>query len=200
MKSKRITSIKIRPRALDQVNSGIHMKSKKITSISILVALSIVAGYFIHFPILPQAPFLLYDPGSVFLLIGSFKLGPKIGVLMSLITALLFALISGQGGPYGALMNFLATGTFVFVSSQIYFLYHSKKGAILGLILGTLAMTLIMVPANLIITPLYLGVNRNIVVNLLIPAILPFNLLKGMISGVLTFILYKRLYPLIISK
>jgi riboflavin transporter FmnP len=61
-------------------------------------------------------------------------------------------------------------------------------------------MTLIMVPANLIITPLYLGVNRNIVVNMLIPAILPFNLLKGMISGILTFILYKRLYPLIISK
>jgi len=176
------------------------MKSKRITSIGLLVALSMIAGYFIHFPLLPLAPFLLYDPGNVFLLIGSFKLGPKMGILMSLITAILFALITGQGGPYGALMNFLATGTFVFVSSQIYFLYHSKKGAILGLILGTLAMTLIMVPANLIITPLYLGVNRNIVVNLLIPAILPFNLLKGMISGVLTFILYKRLYPLIISK
>ena len=58
------------------------MKSIKITSISILVALSIITGYFIHFPILPQAPFLLYDPGSVFLLIGSFKLGPKVGIIM----------------------------------------------------------------------------------------------------------------------
>ncbi len=176
------------------------MKSKKITSIGLLVALSIVAGYFIHFPILPQAPFLLYDPGSVFLLIGSFKLGPKIGVLMSLITAMLFAFITGQGGPYGALMNFLATGTFVFVSSQIYFLHHNKKGAILGLIFGTLAMTLIMIPANLIITPIYLGVNGDIVVNMLIPAIIPFNILKGIISGFITFILYKRLYPLIINK
>jgi len=176
------------------------MKSKKITRISILVALSIVAGYFIHFPILPHAPFLLYDPGSVFLLIGSFKLGPKIGVLMSLITAVLFALITGQGGPYGALMNFLATGTFVFVSSKIYFLHHNKKGAILGLIFGSLAMTLIMIPANLIITPLYLGVNIDIVIKMLIPAIIPFNLLKGIISGILTFILYKRLYPLILSE
>ncbi|HER25449.1 MAG TPA: ECF transporter S component [Candidatus Atribacteria bacterium] len=176
------------------------MDSRKITGISILVALSIVTGYFIHFPILPQAPFLLYDPGSIFLLIGSFKLGSKTGVLMALITALLFAFITGQGGPYGALMNFLATGTFVFVSSQLYLFYHNKKGAILGLILGTLAMTLVMIPANLIITPLYLGVNRDIVVNLLIPAIVPFNLLKGMISGVLTFVLYKRLYPLIINK
>ncbi len=176
------------------------MKTKKITSISILVALSIIAGYFIHFPILPQAPFLLYDPGSVFLLIGSFKLGPKTGLLMCFLTAILFALITGKGGPYGALMNFLATGTLVFVSSQIYLLYHNKKGAILGITLGTLAMTLIMVPANLIITPLYLGVDRGIVVNMLIPAIIPFNLLKGIISGFITFILYKRLYPLIIRK
>ncbi len=176
------------------------MKSTKITSISILVALSIVAGYFIHFPILPQAPFLLYDPGSIFLLIGSFKLGPKTGIVMCFITAILFALITGQGGPYGALMNFLATGTLVFVSSQVYFLYHTKKGAILGMFLGTLAMALIMIPANLIITPLYLGVQREIVVKMLIPAIIPFNLLKGIISGLLTFILYKRLYPLIISK
>jgi riboflavin transporter len=176
------------------------MESKKITSIGLLVALSLVAGYFIHFPILPQAPFLLYDPGNVFLLIGSFKLGPKIGVLMCFITAILFALITGQGGPYGALMNFLATGTLIFVSSQIYLLNHTKRGAILGMILGTLAMTLIMIPANLIITPFYLGVEREIVIKMLIPAIIPFNLLKGIISGVLTFILYKRLYPLIISK
>ncbi len=176
------------------------MKSLKITSISILVALSIIAGYCIHFPILPQAPFLLYDPGSVFLLIGSFKLGPKTGIVMCFITAILFALITGQGGPYGALMNFLATGTLVFVSSQIYLLHHTKKGAILGVILGTLAMTLVMIPANLVITPIYLGVNREIVVKMLIPAIIPFNLLKGIISGFLTFILYKRLYPLIISR
>ncbi|MEA1940092.1 MAG: ECF transporter S component [Candidatus Caldatribacteriota bacterium] len=176
------------------------MKSKKITSIGLLVALSMVAGYFIHFPILPQAPFLLYDPGSVFLLIGSFKLGPKIGLIMSFLTATLFALITGQGGPYGALMNFIATGTLVFVAAKIYFLNHSKKGAILGIIFGSLAMTLIMIPANLIITPLYLGVGRDIVIKMLLSAIIPFNLIKGMISGLITLIIYKKLYPLIIAK
>ncbi len=176
------------------------MATNKITGISILIALSITAGYLIHFPILPQAPFLLYDPGSVFLLIGSFKMGSRTGLLMCLITAVLFALITGQGGPYGALMNFLATGTFIFVSSKSYSFYHTKKGAILGLILGTIAMTLIMIPANLIITPIYLGVPREVVVNMLVPAIIPFNLLKGIISGILTLMLYKRLYPLIIGS
>jgi len=176
------------------------MKSKRITSVGLLVALSIITGYFIHFPVLPQAPFLLYDPGSVFLLIGSFKLGPKVGLLMSFLAAALFALITGQGGPYGALMNFLATGTLVFIASQIYFLNHTRKGAILGVIAGTLVMTLIMVPANLIITPLYLGVTREVVAKMLIPAIVPFNLIKGMISGLITLIIYKRIYPLIINN
>ncbi len=175
------------------------MKSTKITSVSVLVALSLVAGYLIHFPILPQAPFLLYDPGSVFLLIGSFKLGPKTGAIMCFITALLFALITGEGGPYGALMNFISTGTLVLVSSQIYVFHHTKKGAIWGMVLGTLAMTLVMIPANLIITPLYLALPQEAVAKMLIPAIIPFNLLKGVISSFLTFILYKRLYPLIIK-
>jgi len=57
-------------------------------------------------------------------------------------------------------MNFLATGTLVFVSAQIYLLHHNKKGAIIGVIFGTIMMTLVMIPANLIITPIYLGVNR----------------------------------------
>jgi len=175
------------------------MTSKRITGIGLLVALSIMVGYFIHFPVLPQAPFLLYDPGSVFLLIGSFKLGPKVGVLMSLLTAVLFALITGQGGPYGALMNFLATGTLVFVASQIYVMNHTRKGAILGVIVGTLAMTLAMVPANLIITPIYLGVSREIVSAMLLTAIIPFNLIKGILSGLITLVIYKRIYPLIIS-
>ena len=176
------------------------MKSKIITSVGLLVALSLVAGLLIHFPIFLQFPDLIYDPGSVFLLIGSFKLGPRNGLLMSFLTATLFALITGKGGPYGALMNFLATGTLVFVSSQIYLLNHTKKGAILGMILGTLAMTLVMIPANLIIMPIYLNIPKEVVANWIVPFIIPFNLIKGVISGFFTFILYKRLYPLIISK
>ena len=84
--------------------------------------------------------------------------------------------------------------------SQIYLLNHTKKGAILGVILGTLAMTLVMIPANLLITPLYLGVGKDIVARMILPAIVPFNLIKGAISGLITLIVYKRIYPLIIGK
>ena len=168
------------------------MSVRYISHYSIFIALSIITGYLIHFPILPQAPFLLYDPGHVFLLIAAFKFGPRAGMIMTLVYALLFALITGQGGPYGALMNFLATGAFVLTSSWFYLKKHSKAGALLGLILGTIAMTAVMIPANLIITPLYLGVNREMVMQLLLPAIIPFNILKGIISSLLALLVYKK--------
>ena len=79
------------------------------------------------------------------------------------------------------------------VSSWIYLKKHDRNGAIIGLILSTLTMTAIMIPANLIITPLYLGVERPIVLKLLVPAIIPFNLLKGFISSVLTLLVYKKI-------
>ena len=169
------------------------MSVRYISHYSIFVALSVITGYLIHFPILPQAPFLLYDPGHVFLLIAAFKFGPRAGMIMTLVYATIFALITGQGGPYGALMNFLSTSAFVLVSSWIYLKQHNKKGAFVGLVLGALAMTGIMIPANLVITPLYLGVDRAMVAQLILPAIIPFNLLKGMISSGLTLLVYKKI-------
>jgi len=90
-------------------------------------------------------------------------------------------------------MNFLSTSAFVLVSSWIYLKQHNKKGAFIGLALGALSMTGIMIPANLVITPLYLGVDRAMVVQLLLPAIIPFNLLKGLISSALTLLVYKKI-------
>ena len=49
-----------------------------------------------------------------------------------------------------------------------------------------------MVIANLLVTPLYLGVTREMVIGMLLPAIIPFNLLKGAINGIITFLLYKK--------
>ncbi len=169
------------------------MSTKKISYYAIFIALAVISGYIIHFPILPQAPFLEYDPGHVFLLIAAFKFGPQAGILMTLIYAVVFAMITGLGGPYGALMNFVSTSAFVIVAALIYRKKHDRNGAIIGLILGSLAMTAIMVPANLLITPLYLAVSREIVWQLILPAIIPFNILKGLISSILTLLVYKKI-------
>ena len=54
-------------------------------------------------------------------------------------------------------------------------------------------MTVIMAGANLLVTPLYMGVGREVVKGMLLPAIIPFNLLKGVINGAITLLVYKRI-------
>jgi len=168
------------------------MKVRNLVYTGAFSALSIVLSYFIHFPLIPSAPFLLYDPGDVPILIMSLKFSPVIGVVMTAIVAVLFAVLTGQGGPWGVLMHFLATGVYALVASLIYRRQKSISSAVQGLIIAPLVMTGVMVIANLLVTPLYLGVTREMVIGMLLPAIIPFNLLKGAINGIITFLLYKR--------
>jgi riboflavin transporter FmnP len=156
-------------------------------------ALSLVLDFLVHFPIIPSASFLLYRPGDIPILITSFKFGPGIALFATAIVAVVFALVTGEGGPWGMLMHFLACGTFVGVAGWVYQRNRTRQGAFLGMVIGFFAMTGVMVLANLVVTPIYLGVSRGIVVGMLLPAIVPFNLLKGAINAAVTLLVYKRM-------
>lgn len=166
--------------------------TKRLAVGGLLSAISILLSVLIHFPIIPGAPFLLYDPADIPLLIGAFMMGPLTGLSMTAIVAVLMALITGQGGPIGALMHFLSTGTLVCIASLVYMSLRTRKGAAIGLFLGSLGMTLMMVVANLLLTPIYMGVPREVVLGMIVPAILPFNLLKAGINSGFTFLIYKK--------
>jgi riboflavin transporter FmnP len=125
--------------------------------------------------------------------VAGFKFGPGLGLLLTAVVAVLFALITGQGGPWGVLMHFLATGSYVAVAGFIYQRRRTQNGAIISLIVAPLFMTVIMAGANLLVTPLYMGVGREVVKGMLLPAIIPFNLLKGVINGAITLLVYKRI-------
>jgi len=168
------------------------MKCRNLVYTGAFSALSIVLSYLIHFPLIPSAPFLLYDPGDVPILIMGLKFSPGIGVVMTAIVSVLFAVLTGQGGPWGVLMHFIATGVYVLTASLIYRRQRNLPSAVKGLIIAPLVMTGVMVIANLLVTPLYLGVTREMVISMLLPAIIPFNLLKSAINGIITFLLYKK--------
>jgi len=91
------------------------------------------------------------------------------------------------------LMHFLATGSYVAVAGFIYQRRRTQNGAIISLIVAPLFMTVIRAGANLLVTPLYMGVGREVVKGMLLPAIIPFNLLKGVINGAITLLVYKRI-------
>lgn len=165
----------------------------KLAKMGMLVAISIVLVSFIHFPIFPATPFLEYDPADIPILIGTFAFGPIAGILLTVVTAVIQGVtVSAASGVYGIIMHIIATATFVIVAGCIYRGKKTRARAIIGLLCGILAMTAIMVPANLFITPYFMGAPREAIIALL-PFIIGFNAIKAGINAVITFILYKRI-------
>lgn len=166
----------------------------KMVKMGVLCALSIVLLLLIHFPIIPSASFLEYEPADVPLLIGAFMYGPLAGLVMTVVVALIQATtVSAAGGWVGLVMHIIATGTFVLVAGTIYKKLHTQKGAIAALIAGAISMTLIMVPSNLFFTVKFYGVPYDAVKAMLPTAILPFNLIKSFANALIILLLYKPL-------
>ena len=137
------------------------------------------------------AGFLSYDPKDVAVVIVGFIMGPLASVLVSVVTSLIEMVSVSSTGPIGFLMNVLSTCAFAVPAAILYRKMHNQKGAVLGLLAGIVCMAVCMVLWNYIVTPLYMGVPREVVAGMLATVFLPFNLVKGALNAVLTMLLYK---------
>lgn len=167
-----------------------NMTTKKITTLGMLCGLAVIVNLLIHFPLIPSVEFLSYDAKDVIIVIGGFIYGAGSAFIMSVITSLLEIMYRG-GNLLDVLMNVISTCTFACVAAWIYKRDHTRKGAFLGLGIGTVCSVLSMLLWNYIVTPIYFGMPREAVVSILIPGILPFNLLKCGLNTGLTLFLYK---------
>ena len=170
-------------------------QSVKLAKMAMLVALSIVLVVIIHFPIFPAVAFLEYDPADIPILIGAFAFGPVAGIVLTIVTSIIQGLtVSAASGMYGIIMHIIATSVLVLVAGLIYRKNKTKKAAVIGLIAGTLAMTVVMFFANMVITPMFTGMPLAAIMELM-PFILLFNMVKAGINSIVTFVLYKRISP-----
>lgn len=164
---------------------------KKLTRLGMLAAISIVLLLAVRIPF-PPAPFLEYDPADIPLFISAFAYGPYSALILTLVVSVLQGTtVSAASGVIGIAMHFFATGGYVLVAGAIYKRNKSKKTAVIALGAGTLTMTVLMIVMNLIFTPLFMGVPINAVLGMLLPIIIPFNLMKAGINSIITFLLYK---------
>ena len=174
------------------------MDIKKIANIGVLIGLSLILMLTIRFPLF--LPFLIYEPGDIPILIIAFLYGPMPALGATFILSVLMAALTGLGGPFGAFMHFLATGVLVGVAGYIYKKYHTRKGAVIGLAAGSLAMTGVMGVANVLLNPIFYGIPYERTINMLLPGIIPFNLTKAIINSVLTVLVYKKIADFLRSK
>ncbi|HIU26694.1 MAG TPA: ECF transporter S component [Candidatus Copromorpha excrementigallinarum] len=170
-----------------------NQKTVRLAKMGMLVAVSIVLVYFVHFPIFPAVAFLEYDPADIPILMGTFAFGPLAGILLTVVTSVVQGVtVSAASGVYGIIMHIIATSVFVLVAGIIYKKNKTKKGAVISLICGIFAMVIVMIGANMVITPLFMGVPAQVVWDLM-PFIAGFNAIKAGINGFVTFLLYKRI-------
>lgn len=167
------------------------MNTKKLVRVSLLCAISVVLVYFIHFPLIPSAPFLEYDPADISIIITGLAYGPGWGFLATLIVSVIQGItVSAGSGWIGIVMHIISTGVFVLTVSII----HKKTRKLIpSLVSGTIAMVAVMIPVNLVFTGIFMGTGVMTVVNMLIPVIIPFNLLKAGINAAVAGILFKRI-------
>ncbi len=178
-----------------------HQSIKKLTVMAMLVAVSVILVYLVHFPLFPSAAFLEYDPADIPILIGAFTYGPFAGILLTVAASAIQALtVSAQSGLYGFLMHIISTSILCVTAGVIYKYHHTRKGAALALLCGTLAMGLGMLLANHFITPLFMGVPTAVVDSMLLTVFLPFNLLKAGINSAITFLIYKTVSTHLIKR
>lgn len=172
------------------------MRVKEMTTLGILAAMAVIVNVFIHFPLVPAVPWLNYDPKDVIVVIGGFIYGPFASFLISSICSILE--IAYRGGTIiDVIMNIISTCAFACTAAFIYKKNHTKNGAMIGLVVGVLCTTVCMVIWNYIVTPIYFGMPREAVVAILLPGIVPFNLLKAGLNAGLTLFLYKSVVTIL---
>ena len=174
------------------------ISTRQLVSMAMLGAISIVLVAAIHFPLIPAAAFLEYDPADIPILICAFAYGPMAGFLLTVVVSFIQGMtVSAQSGIIGIIMHIFATGFCVLVAGNIYKKNKTKKTAVIALICGAIVQTLAMIVMNMIFTPLFMGAPLEVVMSMMVPAIIPFNGLKAGINCAITFFLYKSISHLI---
>lgn len=163
---------------------------RKMVLIAMLAAIAYMIVAYIRIPVIL---FLKYEPKDVVITIGGFLLGPMASFIISLVVSLVEMVTVSDTGPIGCLMNLISTCSFACTASLIYKRRHNLKGAILGLLAGSVTMIAVMLLWNWLITPLYMGTSRETVEGMLLPMFLPFNTLKAGLNSALVLCLYKPL-------
>lgn len=169
-----------------------RLTTAQLARLAMMVVLSCVLVLLIRIPF-PPAPFLEYDPADIPIYITTFAFGPIAGLLVTLIVSVIQAFLLGGSGVYGFLMHMLATGLFVLVAGCLYRRQKTKKEAVVALVSGVIVTVLAMIVFNYFVTPAFMGVPTNVVVGMMIPVLIPFNILKAGINAGITFLVYKRI-------
>lgn len=191
------------------------MNVRTMAQIGMLGAVAMVLMFF-EIPLWFAPPFYKIDLSELPVLIGCFAMGPVAGVLIELVKILLYVVVHGTTtAGVGDIANFLIGCSFIVPAGLIYRRMMTKKGALIGMTVGIVVMTVLGCVLNAyVLLPFYAtafgmpmdalvqmgtAVNASIkdVFGFVMLAVVPFNILKGILVSALTLALYKNIRPIL---
>lgn len=180
-------------------------KLLKLIILSLLGTISLVL-FFFNFPLPFLPPYLKIDFSDVPAMMAALIFSPVAGIIVIGIKNVLYWAVSGAGDPIGVLANFVAGIMFVVPVSILYHRFKGVKSVISGLVTGTLIMAFGMSVLNyFVVLPAYgwfMGWEMTDQVKWMtvIVGILPFNIIKGIVVGLLFVPLFIKMRSWIEQK
>ena len=195
--------------------AGSRDQVRKLTVTAMLSAVAFVL-MFLDFPLPMIMPsFVKMDFSDLPELLGAFALGPVYGVVISLVKNLIHLLVAGSTNGVGELCNFLFGAVFALVAGLVYQHHKTRRTAVLGAVLGAVAMAAVSIPLNYFLTyPAYVviyGMPLDVIIGMyqaILPSVdgllecliifnMPWTLAKGLLDAVLCLLIYKPLSPIL---
>lgn len=195
-------------------NAAGTVKRVDVRYLTVTAMLSAVAYIlmFLDFSVPFMPAFIKMDLSELPALIGSFAMGPVCGIVVCLIKNVLHLFITTTGGV-GELSNFILGVAFVLPAGLIYRHKKSRKSALIGSLVGAVVMGVFSIISNYyLVYPVYYNfMPEETVLNAyraLIPSMksilqslvcfnMPFTIIKGLFSVVITFLTYKHISPIL---
>lgn len=171
--------------------------TRKVVTLALFTALCIILS-FVEIALFPAAPYLKYDPSAVVAVFAAFSYGPASGLLVGAVSAVVHGLFMGD--PWGSLMTVIVLVCLIVPAGLVYRAKPTRAGALAGLVVGAVLSIAGAVLGNLLITPIYTGTSVEAVAALVVPVLLPFNVIKAAVNVVLAFLLYEPVEKLVAKR
>ena len=190
------------------------MNNNKTRYITQIAAMSAVAGVLMifEFPLWFAPGFYKMDLSDLPALVGGFAMGPLAGMLIEFFKVIISVILGGTSTFFvGEVSNFVVGCSFVVPASILYKMIRSRKGAYVGMITGTVVLASVGSAMNaFVLIPTYvraLGLPMEQIVamgtavnpaitslsTLVLFAVVPFNMLKGILVSAITALIYKKI-------
>ena len=169
--------------------------TQQLVTMAFMAAISTVLS-FIEIPLFPAAPFLKYDPSFVPAVMGAFAFGPLAGCIISFVSVIAHVFITSN--IWGGVMTIICACAYLVPLG----LAGKTKNAsghiptvklIVGFFVGSLAMIIVALLSNLVVTPIYTGAPLQSIIAMIIPILLPFNIAKVLLNSIISALVYKSI-------